>query len=181
ITITNSVPAVLERVAAAWRSVFGVDARIVRQPNRCAGVVVSSKSVVEFLEYLGCGRRASAKRIPDAILRSPRPMVLAFLQGLALDAYATVATAPKWAICLDAPALLDDLQAVLTNLGVVHSRITKLNRTNRTNYDEVYATGSHAQKLAELVPFLEPDNAARTAQLRALTFQGNHVTSDVVP
>ena len=56
-------------------------------------------------------------------------MVLAFLQGLALDAYVTVATAPKWAICLDSPTLLDDLQAVLTNLGVVHWRIGKHNES----------------------------------------------------
>src|SRR6266508_2611409 len=26
----------------------------------------------------------------------------------------------KWAICLDSPSLLYDLQAVLTNLGIVH-------------------------------------------------------------
>ena len=83
---------------------------------------MSSKTFVEFLEYLGCGARASEKRIPDAVLRSPRPMVLSFLQGLALDAYVTVRSAPKWAICVDSPALLDDLQAVLTNLGIVHRR-----------------------------------------------------------
>ncbi|MEA2687278.1 MAG: ribonucleoside-diphosphate reductase alpha chain, partial [Actinomycetota bacterium] len=178
--VTNSVDSVLERVAAAWRSEFGLEAKIVRQPGKCPGVVVSSKTVVEFLEHLGCGARASAKRIPDVVLRSPREMVLSFLQGLALDAYVTVVTAPKWAICLDSPALLDDLQAILTNLGVVHGRVSKLNKTNGKTYDEVYATGAQAQRLAEMVPFLEPEKSARAAALSAMVF-GNHATADVVP
>jgi intein/homing endonuclease len=180
ITITNSVDGVLERVAAAWRSEFGLEARIVRQPGKYPGVLVSSKTVVELLEHLGCGARASAKRIPDAVLQSPRDMVLSFLQGLALDAYVTVVTAPKWGICLDAPSMLDDLQAVLTNLGVVHGRVSKRNKLNDKTYDEVYATGEHAQRLVGMVPFLEPDKAARAAALSALVY-GDHATADVVP
>ena len=180
VVITNSVDTVLDRLVAAWRSLFGVDARIVRQDGKCPGVVVSSKTIVEFLEYLGAGARASAKRIPDAVLRSPRHMVLAFLQGLALDAYVSVSSMPKWAICLDSPALLDDLQAVLTNLGVLHSRIGKANKLNGKTYDEVYATGEHAQVLAQLVPFLEPEKAARAEKLLARNFLGR-ATTDVVP
>jgi hypothetical protein len=182
VSITNAVDVVLEKVAAAWRSVFGIDAKIVRPADRCPAVLVSSKTVVELFEHLGCGARASAKRIPDAVLRSPREMVLAFLQGLALDAYATAwGGNAKWAICLDAPAMLDDLQAVLTNLGVVHGRIRKLNRDNGKTYDEVYVTGGHAQRLVALVPFLEPDKAARAAELAAKNTSRRHNTADVVP
>ncbi len=181
IVITNSQENVLQRVASAWRSEFGVDARIARPTDRCPYVVVSSKTIVEFLEYLGCGERARTKRIPDAVLRSPRPMVLAFLQGLALDAYATVATMPKWAICLEAGELLDDLQAVLTDLGIVHSRISKVNKDNGKAYDEVYAAGRHAARLVELVPFLEADKAARANELVLLNTDGTHNTADVVP
>jgi ribonucleotide reductase alpha subunit len=180
ITITNSVDAVLERVQAAWASEFGVEAKIVRQPGKCPGVKLASKTVVEFLDYLGCGDRASRKRIPDAVLRSPKPVVLAFLQGLALDAYAArMGQTPKWAICLDSSALLDDLQAVLTNLGIVHSRISKYNPTYDKTYDEVYACGDQAQRLFLLVPFLEPDKAARARSLQFATPAQS--TADVVP
>jgi adenosylcobalamin-dependent ribonucleoside-diphosphate reductase len=181
VVITNSVDAVLERVAAACRDLFGVDARIVRPSDRCPSVVVASKEIVEFLAYLGCGGRASEKRIPDAVLRSPRAMVLAFLQGLALDAYVTTASAPKWGICVDSPGLLDDLQAVFTNLGIVHGRITKHNADNGKDYDEVYATGRDAQRLTELVPFLEPDKAERAEMLRSLALDVRHNTADIVP
>ncbi|MFE9186899.1 LAGLIDADG family homing endonuclease [Micromonospora haikouensis] len=179
ITITNSVDSVLERIQAAWQSVFGLTARIDRQPGKCPAVVLSSKTVVEFMTELGCGSRASEKRIPDAVLRSPRDMVLAFLRGLALDAYVTTATVPKWAICLDSPALLDDLQAVLTNLGVVHGRVSKFNSEYGKSYDEVYAAGYQGQLLVSMVPFLEPEKAAAAAHYLAQSYGTG--TADVVP
>ncbi len=180
VTITNTVDGVLERVAAAWRDLFGVEAKIVRRADRCPQVVVSSKTIAEFLDHLGCGDRASSKRIPDAVLRSPKSMVLAFLQGLALDAYAAwMGGSPKWAICVDSPQLLDDLQAVLTNLGIVHGRITKQNKENGKSYDEVYATGWAAQQLISMVPFLEPDKRSKADAM--LEVEPHQSTADVVP
>ena len=179
VTITNSVPEVLHRVRDAWGALFGLTARITEEPGRCPGVIVSSKAVVEFMAALGCGTRSSDQRIPDAVLRSPREMVLAFLQGLALDAYVTTGNAAKWAICLDSPALLDDLQAVLTNLGVLHSRITKHNKKYGKTYDEVYAAGLQGQLLCSLVPFAEPDKAERAS--RYLSQHCSAGTADAVP
>ena len=179
VTITNSVPEVLEQVRDAWQNVFGLAARITEQPGKCPGVVVSSKCVVEFMAALGCGSRSSDKRIPDAVLRSPREMVLAFLQGLALDAYVATGNAAKWAICLDSAPLLDDLQAVMTNLGVMHSRIAKHNKEYDKSYDEVYAAGLQGQLMCSLVPFPEPDKAERAA--RYLAQRCSAGTSDVVP
>ncbi len=180
VTLTNSVDAVLERAVSAWQSEFGVKAVIERQPGKCPGVKVSSKRIVLWMEALGCGARASAKRIPDAILQSPRPMVLSFLSGLMLDGYAVPeGTLARVALCLDAPLLLDDLQAILTNLGLVHSRISKKNNTNGKTYDEVYLAGEWAQQFARLVPFMEPDKAASAARLLTRTFAQS--TADVVP
>ena len=179
ITITNSDPEVLERVRRAWESEFGLRARITAEPERCPGVVVASKTAVEFMAALGCGSRASEKRIPDAVLCSPREMVLSFLQGLALDAYVTTKTAPKWAICLDSCGLLDDLQAVMANLGVMSGRITKHNAVNGKDYDEVYAAGLQGQLMASLVPFLEPDKAAAAAEYLRMDLGSG--TADVVP
>ncbi len=163
ISITNSVPEVLERVRQAWQDLFGLRARLVADPGKCAQVTIASNTVVEFFEALGCGARASEKRIPDAVLRSPREMVLAFLQGLALEACVTFGAAPKWAICLDSARLLDELQAVMTNLGVLHGRVTRHNTEHDKDYDEVYAAGRQGQLMTGLVPFLEPEKAARAA------------------
>ncbi|MBI4400298.1 MAG: hypothetical protein HY581_01555, partial [Nitrospirae bacterium] len=180
VTITNSVDSVLERVAAAWRSLFGIEPRIVRQAGKCPNVTVASKTIVECFEYLGCGEQASQKRVPDAILRSPKSMVLAFLQGLFLDAYvAWMGSSPKFAICLDSGGLLDDLQAVLTNLGIVHSRISKWNQEMGKSYGEVYACGEEAKRLLRMVSFLEPHKVARAAD--ALEAEPHQSTADIVP
>ncbi|HVA06949.1 MAG TPA: LAGLIDADG family homing endonuclease, partial [Acidimicrobiales bacterium] len=181
VVITNSEDAVLEEIAEAARQCFDVEAKIRRPADRCPSVEISSKTIVEFLEYLGCGTRASIKRIPDAVLRSPRELVISFLQGLALDAYTSDASTGKWAICLDAPALLDDLQAVLTNLGVVHGRVTKYNPEYDKSYDEVYAAGAHAKRMVELVPFLEAHKSAAAIRMAARLTRPNHNTADVVP
>ena len=180
VTLTNSVEAVLERAVRAWRSEFGVSAVIDRQPGKCPGVKVSSKRIVLLLQAMGCGGRASEKRIPDVILQSPKEMALSFLSGLFLDGYAVPeGTLPRMAICLDAPKLLDDLQAILTNMGLVHGRISKKNSVNGKTYDEVYLTGTWAQQFAQRVPFMEPNKAASAARLMARTFAQS--TADVVP
>lgn len=179
VTITNSVEVVLERVLNAARSAFGLEGKLLQPADRCASVVFASKTLVEFLEYLKCGSRASQKRIPDSVLRSRREHVLAFLSGLFLDAYVTTEGLAKWAICLDSAPLLDDLQAVLTNLGVVHSRIEKLNKEYGKTYGEVYAAGRQAQKLLSLVAFPEPAKLARAWTILSDRFSQS--TADVIP
>ena len=180
ITITNADEGVLQRVAAAWRSEFHVEPRIKRQRGKCPAVVASSKRIVEFLEYLGSGRVATEKRIPDAVLRSPRHMVLSFLTGMYLDGY-TIAkgTNNKMAICVASNGLLDDLQAVLTNLGVVHNRITKHNTEYDRDFDEVIASGREARKLAKLVPFAEVSKRRRAEDLLQQEYAQS--TADIVP
>ena len=178
VTLTNSDLDVLKRILEAGRASFGLEGRLVQHDEKCPAVAFSSKTLVEFMEYLGCGHRASAKRIPDAVLASPRDRILAFLEGLSLDAYVTLSGMKKWAICLDSPALLDDLQAVLTNLGIVHSRIEKYNREYDKAYGEVYACGREARKLLDLVAFPEASKSKRAAEFGSSFGQS---TWDVVP
>jgi intein/homing endonuclease len=179
VKISNADEAVLPVLADTAEKLFGLRPRIVRAPGKCPSVEVSSKRIVEFLDYLGCGHRAANKRIPDAVLRSPRDVVLRFLDGLCLDAYITTSGLAKWAICLDSGELLDDLQAVLTNLGVVHGRITKAAPIYNKTFDEVYAAGREAQRLLAMLHFVEPHKAVRAAEIISRGFA--HSTSDVVP
>jgi intein/homing endonuclease len=178
VRIANTDEGVITRLVAVSRSVFEIEARVARFDGRCPSVELSSKTLVEFLDHLGCGDRAANKRIPDAVLRSPRHMVLAFLEGLSLDSYLP-SSVPKWAICLASNGLLDDLQAVLTNLGVVHNRITKYNAAYDTSFDEVYAHGRQAQKVASLLRFPEAHKQARATALLELELGPG--TADLVP
>ncbi|MDQ2980707.1 MAG: hypothetical protein M3R26_00050 [Actinomycetota bacterium] len=178
VRIANADEGVIARLVPLGETLFGIKARIARQPGKCPSIELSSKTLVEFLDYVGSGDRAKNKRIPDAVLRSPRSMVLAFLEGLSLDCYLP-ASLPKWAICLASNDLLDDLQAVLTNLGVVHSRVTKYNAEYDRSFDEVYASGRHAQRLVGMLRFPEAHKQARAAAILTASLGGG--TADLVP
>lgn len=170
VTITNSVDEVLEQVALAWDSVFGLTARIDRPVDRCPSVSVSSRRLVLFMRQLECGSRASVKRVPDAILGGTRDHALRFLQGAALDAYTTCSHAGKWAICLDTQVGIDGLQDLLTHLGIVNAQIGKFNKLNGKTYPELYAPGPAGQRLTEFVPFLEPGKEAAAERYRARVY-----------
>jgi hypothetical protein len=106
------------------------------------------------------------------------PTKVAFLSGLALDAY-TTEPQPKWAICLDSPGALDDIQLLLRWLGIVSNRVSKFNTVYDKAYGEVVVHGRQAQSLVRLVPFLEPDKQGRAARLLVRPYQQSPM--DVVP
>lgn len=180
VVITNSVLEVLECLRDAVEAVFGVKPRIVRPTERCPYIAVSSKRLVEFLEYLRCGARAQDKRIPRWILQSSWPHVRAFMRGLFLDAFtAWMGRTPKWGLSVASMGLLDDVQVVLTNLGIVHGRGQRLNAMTGRDYGEVYAVGEQAQQLLRHVEFLEPEKKWRAE--KRLAAKPAQSTADVVP
>ncbi len=179
VILTNSVESVLLRAQRAWLDVFGLHARITRQSNRCMGLVVSSKRLVEFMDLLQCGSRASNKRVPRVIAEGRRDHALTFLQGAALDAYVTHTGAAKWAICLESHPAIDGLQDLVTRLGVVNAQIPKYNRTYDKTYFELYAAGAQGQKLCRAVPFLEPDKLSRADAYMSKVYRPT--VTDVIP
>lgn len=182
ITITNSEDVVLERCVELWDRCFGLRARIARPRDRCPAVVANSKTVTEIFAELECGTRASNKRIPWAVMGSPLPVVQAFLQGLALDAFtSTTGHNAMWAICVDSPLLLDDLQLLLRWWGLRSGRLSKYNPVYDKSYGEVFVSGTEAQAFLRAVPFLEPSKQASADRLLAMTFDVRRNGADVVP
>jgi hypothetical protein len=156
VTISHPTPPVLDRLVAAWRSLFGLEARITTAEGRCPQVAVTSETAVAFLEFVAGSEKAAFRRIPAAVLASPRDTVLAYLQGLLASAGVTrTAGAATVTIGLASAPLLDDLQSVLTNLGVVHRRVDS----------EVVVTGDAARDLFDLVPPADPHTVAQAAEV----------------
>jgi intein/homing endonuclease len=165
VTISHQAPAVLDRLAAAWRSLFGLEARVVTAEGRCPQVAVTSETALAFLEFVAGGPgvrgvpgkdRAAFRRIPAAVLASPRDIVLAYLQGLLASAgVSRTAGAATVSIGLGSATLLDDLQSVLTNLGVVHRRVDS----------EVVISGDSARDLFDLVPPADPHVVSLAAEV----------------
>ncbi|HET9771713.1 MAG TPA: LAGLIDADG family homing endonuclease, partial [Acidimicrobiia bacterium] len=90
VAISHPAPAVLARLAAAWKTLFGLEARVTDAAGRGPQVAVTSETAVAFLEFV-CGKvgKAAYRRIPTAVLSSPRDMVLTYLQGLLAGATVT--------------------------------------------------------------------------------------------
>lgn len=180
VSITNADPGVLELAAQLISESFGAEPYIQTGYDRCGSTRLASKRFIEWLDFLGAGRTAYVKRIPPVVLDAPRDTAIAFLRGLALDAYTNASGgSPRWAICVASSGLLDDLQVLLTRFGIVHSRTEKWNAAYGRSYGEVYAAGEHAQRLIRMAPFLEADKAARAAPLLEFDVRGG--AWDVVP
>jgi hypothetical protein len=179
VRIPHTDALVLDMISQAARECFKTDV-LVRQPVEGSPYVeVSSRTVVELIEHLGCGVSASTKRIPGTVLRSPRRMALSFLQGLTIDAYVSSGAMARWGFSLGPSRLLDELQAVLTNLGIMTGRTAKRSLKNGTGRDEVHASGEHAQRLITLVPFLQPSK--QQAAVLLLSRSASQSSADVVP
>ena len=158
VTISHPAQAVLDRLGGAWRSLFGLEARIVASDGRSPQVAVTSETAVAFLGFVAGKEKATFRRIPTAVLASPRDMVLAYLQGLLANAtVARTAGAATVSIGLGSATLLDDLQSVLTNLGVVHRRLDS----------EVAVSGDSARDLFDLVPPVDPQVVVQAADVFA--------------
>ncbi|MGH9008425.1 MAG: hypothetical protein ACRDYF_01100, partial [Acidimicrobiia bacterium] len=156
VTISHPAPAVLDRLGGAWRSLFGLEARVITAEGRCPQVAVTSETAVAFLEFVAGTEKAAFRRIPAAVLASPRDMVLAYLQGLLANVGVTrTAGAATVSIGLGSATLLDDLQSVLTNLGVVHRRLDS----------EVAVSGDSARDLFDLVPPADPQVVAQAVEV----------------
>ena len=179
VVITNSVLEVLEQTRSAAKVVFGIEGRISQPKTRCSHLVLSSKRLVEFMDLLGCGSRARDKQVPSVITNASREHMLTFLQGVALDAYTTNQYAAKWGICLESRGAIDGLQDLLTKLGIANAQIPKLNRTNGKTYYELYAAGPWGQEMCRLVPFLEPDKAARAEEFMTRAYRTS--STDLIP
>lgn len=127
---------------------FGLNHRLVKHENRWR-VFVYSETASDFLtEGLGLthGPSAREKRIPDAVLRSPEPVVRAFLRAyFDCDGYAG-----KQGVILSttSDALAEQVQLLLLNYGILTRR-----RRQTDGCWHVHAAGRSAALFAEKVGF----------------------------
>jgi ribonucleoside-diphosphate reductase alpha chain len=179
VRITNNNLSVLQRCQRLLRDLFGLESQIVTDArNGVTSVVVASKALVEFLEYLGCGEKASEKQIPWAVLQSRREVVQAFVGALWLDGY--IRRDGMVAICLASEKLLRQLQVVLNNFGIRANLIRKYAKTTDRFYTELTLFGENVVRFAALFDLDEAHKRERLAESVQYANRGaGH--SDVVP
>jgi ribonucleoside-diphosphate reductase alpha chain len=169
VTITNNERPVLERLNESADRLFGVSGTIAPGGRgKALSLRINSKSLCEFLRFLGCTKGAANKTIPWAILQSSRKSLVAFLSGLYLDGYVTRS---KIGISLASDVMIRQLQVVLDTLGVQSWISPKHNVRYGRTYLELNAHGREAQKLGRLLAFDEAHKIERCAALLRREFR----------
>ncbi len=146
--LTTGDPEQAERFAALMLSCFGATASTRVDGGRLR-VLVSSQTITDFLlDELGLthGPSAAQKRVPDAVLQSPRPVVVAFLSAL----FDSDGHAGSQGVILSSASekLSHQVQLLLLNLDILSRR-----RRQRDGVYHLHVTGASARRFAEVVGF----------------------------
>ncbi|NPA31473.1 MAG: hypothetical protein GXO37_05685, partial [Chloroflexi bacterium] len=174
---TFSSPALQEEVHAALREWFGEG----HLADRGSHIQLTyGRMPYEFFTALGVQPvRSPEKRVPEALWRAPRAAVVGFLQGLfSADGSVQVNPAKRDAtvrLASSSPALLEDVQLLLLNFGIV-SRLAKRRAAGSTLLPDgrggmkAYATAAQYEliigrenrdRFARLIGFADPEKQAR--------------------
>ena len=140
--------------------------------------IIASAQLYQLLLTVGMSRgKAAEKRIPAAVLRAPREIVRAFLQGL-FDTDGTVEKRGGYpSLCSASKQLIDEVQVVLLNFGILAAKRTRqvLYRGDRRPYYEIEIRGAEAERFYEDIGFgLARKQALRTSKRR-------NTNLDVIP
>jgi len=135
-----------ERFARLGESLFGLDP--VQKRDGCRWrVLFHSESLSDFLvEACGLGAGAQPKRVPDVVLRSPEPVVRAFLRAL----FDCDGHAGKQGVILRSASdtLSEQVQLLLLNYGILSHR-----RCHKDGCWQVHVSGASAATFARAIGF----------------------------
>lgn len=147
-----------EQATALFTKLLGIPSRVMDKRTENTGCLsFYSVAARRFLHGLGfdwnCDRYN--KKVPSAIMRSPRPVVQAFLRGLFETDGGVEAGGKTVSFSTACPELARETQILLLNLGIVSRRKTKWNPKRQRNYYLLAVQGLRSRTLfAERVGFM---------------------------
>ncbi|HZG69487.1 MAG TPA: SpoVR family protein, partial [Herpetosiphonaceae bacterium] len=151
-----------DRFSKLIREIFGLDVQRRWDPNRWR-LRFSSLDVQDFLKHLGLktGQAAHVKEVPEVILRSPKPVVAAFLRAL----YDCDGYAGDHGVILSTSSeeMGKVVQLLLLNFGILSSR-----RRQQDGCWHIHTTGLSATVFEQEIDFgLRRKQAALRAYITA--------------
>lgn len=120
-----------------------------KRTSRTGSVRVHDKALREFMHRLGFdwGCESHTKRTPWVVMRSPRPVVRAYLQGLFETDGTVSANGRTVSFCSASKELARETQVLLLNFGVVSRVRVKHNRKLSRDYYEVVVRGLRSRRV----------------------------------
>jgi len=151
ICLTCGDEAHARHLACLAKSALGIEAKLRADHTRTGNrwrIEIHSREMLCLFESLGIdlAARARSKRIPDSILRSPRPSVVRFLQGLFdADGYAG---SRGVILSTSSREMARMAQIVLLNFGILSTQ-----RLQQHEIINLEVTGASARKFRECIGF----------------------------
>ncbi len=177
-------PEWLTQVQEVFRSTVG-DSRIrmERRTRRAFWVQFDSTWVREFLNRLGfqLGVQSHLKRVPWAILRSPKTVVAAFLRGL-FETDGCVEDERRLSFSTASFRLASEVQLLLLNFGIVSRIKERLNKRYGRTYFHLTVLGAESVRtFADQIGFLsECKKSLLEARVRKGAL-GNKSSTEAIP
>lgn len=147
--VTVEHPETRQEVSNLFQDLFGkVSFQPDKRTKQTGSLRTHDKAMREFLHNLGFdwGSKADTKKTPWVILRSPRDVVKAYLQGLFETDGSVTKNGKTVSFCTASETLAKETQVLLLNFGVVsrirHKYVKKYNRT----YYELILLGLRSRK-----------------------------------
>ncbi len=175
--ITNGDRRVLDDIHTLCRELFSVEAReYPKADGSCCSISISSMELVHWLSAVcGITRGAANKRVPLPVMTAPRPVVLAFLEGLfwgdgTISARKSLGS-NRFKIATASQELGRQVQTILLNLGILSARYRETIQERFTAWS-VVVTGDAVIDLVALLPSLRgkcTDGAAALVARRGRT------------
>jgi phosphate starvation-inducible protein PhoH len=140
--------------------------------------IIASAQLYQLLIALGMSTgKAAEKRIPAAVLRAPRAIVRAYLQGLFDSDGTTDRRAGYPSFCSASRRLVDEVQTILLNFGILSARRTRRVEYRGTvkEYHDLEMRGAEAERFHAEVGF----GLARKQSRHAPKVRNTNI--DVVP
>ena len=157
VSVTVEHPETWDELKGLYSRLFGgFSVRMDKRTKNTGSIDFYSHRVREFLHKLGFSwdLARDTKHIPWAIMRSPKPVVRAFLQGL----FETDGCAEKGGLCVSfstaSERLAREVQVLLLNFGVVSTRRAKWNKRYERYYHHLCVRGTASrQKFMDEIGF----------------------------
>lgn len=156
VSVTVEHPETWDELKGLYSRLFGgFSVRMDKRTKNTGSIDFYSHRVREFLHKLGFSwdLARDTEHIPWAIMRSPKPVVRAFLQGL----FETDGCAEKGGLCVSfstaSERLAREVQVLLLNFGVVSTRRAKWNKRYERYYHLCVRGTASCQKFMDEIGF----------------------------
>jgi ribonucleoside-diphosphate reductase alpha chain len=181
---TNNDLGVLREISKITKKIFNLEVRRrVDKRNKVKSLIIHSRKLVRFLEFLGIKKGAANKEIPLCIMQTTRENILSFLEGLFLDGYITK-TKNRFGICLASKKIIEQLQILLLNFGIISNKFSRPGRAFNSKMAEkeyyvLQVCGSNFAYLMSLINFCEEHKEQRKKE--NISEHYNTDFNDVIP